>query len=358
VSFNGAGTFVINSTGNPVVTGTTISSTWANALTADLATGLSTCILRDGTQTLTANIPFGGFKITGLGNGSASTDSITYGQVGQLVGGSSYTTTATAAGTTTLTVSSTYGQFFTGTTTQTVVLPDVTTLFLGFRFDIINNSTGIVTVNSSGSNLVVAMPAASRATVTCILLTGTTAASWDVKYTGITTITGTGAMVRATSPTMVTPTLGAASATSINFGGTSLSVYAEGTFVPGIAFGGGTTGITYAAQTGAYTRIGNRVMFELDVELSNKGSSAGSATVTGLPFTAANSDVNSAPNSVRANTVNLDTAGAYYQVQALNVANATTLSLVETGDNVAAAALDNTDFSNTSTLRIRGHYFV
>jgi hypothetical protein len=358
LSFNGAGTFVINSTGNPVVTGTTISSTWANALTADLATGLSTAILKDGTQTLTANIPFGNFKITGLGNGSASTDSITYGQVGQLVGGSSYTTTATAAGTTTLTSSSTYGQFFTGVTTQTVVLPDVTTLFLGFRFDIVNNSTGIVTVNSSGSNLVVAMPAASRATVTCILLTGTTAASWDVKYTGITTITGTGAMVRATSPTMVTPTLGAASATSINFGGTSLSVYAEGTFTPGIAFGGGTTGITYGAQTGTYTRIGNRVFFELDVELSNKGSSTGSATITGMPFTAANSDVNNAPNSARTGTINLDTAGGYYTLQVMTSQNATTLSIQESGDNVAPAAIDNTDFGNTSTIRVRGHYFV
>jgi hypothetical protein len=358
VSFNGAGTFVINSTGNPVVTGTTISSTWANALTADLATGLSTCILRDGTQTLTANIPFGGFKITGLGNGSASTDSITYGQVGQLVGGSSYTTTATAAGTTTLTVSSTYGQFFTGTTTQTVVLPDVTTLFLGFRFDIVNNSTGIVTVNSSGSNLVVAMPAASRVTVTCILLTGTTAASWDVKYTGVTTITGTGAMVRATSPTLTTPVLGAATATSINFGGTTLSTYAEGTFTPGVAFGGGTTGITYSNQTGTYTRIGNAVYFKISIGLSNKGSSTGSATVTGLPFTAANNDTNSSPHSVSYSLINIDAAGAYTTVQALTVQNATTLSLQENGDTVAPAALDNSDFANTTSFRVSGFYFV
>lgn len=37
-----SGTFSINSTGQPVVTGTVISSTAFNALTADLATGLST----------------------------------------------------------------------------------------------------------------------------------------------------------------------------------------------------------------------------------------------------------------------------------------------------------------------------
>lgn len=59
MAFNGSGVFVISSTGNPVVTATTISSTWANALTADLGTGLTTCITKDGQTTTTAAIPFG-----------------------------------------------------------------------------------------------------------------------------------------------------------------------------------------------------------------------------------------------------------------------------------------------------------
>lgn len=65
MSFNGSGTFVINSAGNPVVTGTTISSTWANALTADIATGLSTCVTKDGQTTTTAIVPFAaGINVT------------------------------------------------------------------------------------------------------------------------------------------------------------------------------------------------------------------------------------------------------------------------------------------------------
>lgn len=63
------------------MTGTVISSTAFNTLTADLATGLSTCVLKDGTQTLTANIPMSTFKLTGLASGSARTDSINVGQV-------------------------------------------------------------------------------------------------------------------------------------------------------------------------------------------------------------------------------------------------------------------------------------
>ncbi len=58
MSYNGSGTFVINTSGQPVVTGTVISSTAFNALTADLGTGLSTAITKDGQTTTTAKIPF------------------------------------------------------------------------------------------------------------------------------------------------------------------------------------------------------------------------------------------------------------------------------------------------------------
>lgn len=93
-----------------------------------------------------------------------------------------YTTTATAAGTTVLTVTSTNQQYFTGTTTQTITLPVTSTLTLGHTYVIVNNSTGNVTVNSSGANLIQTMTSNTRLTVTCILTSGTTAASWDSEY--------------------------------------------------------------------------------------------------------------------------------------------------------------------------------
>ena len=58
MSYNGSGTFQINSTGQPVVGGTIISSATFNALTADLATGLTTAITKDGQTTTTARIVF------------------------------------------------------------------------------------------------------------------------------------------------------------------------------------------------------------------------------------------------------------------------------------------------------------
>lgn len=119
-----------------------------------------------------------------------------------------YASTATAAGTTTLTVASAQQQYFTGSTTQTVKMPVTSTLVTGQFWDVINNSTGIVTVQSSGSNTILAMPAGSQARFTCISTSGTTAASWNAEYIGHTGITGTGNAVLATSPTLVTPALG------------------------------------------------------------------------------------------------------------------------------------------------------
>lgn len=80
-----SGVFSLYSPGNPVVTGTSIASTWANNTLNDIATGLSTCMLKDGTQTITANIPMSSFKLTGLANGSASSDSAAFGQIGTAI---------------------------------------------------------------------------------------------------------------------------------------------------------------------------------------------------------------------------------------------------------------------------------
>jgi hypothetical protein len=95
-----------------------------------------------------------------------------------------YTTTATAAGTTTLTSASNNQQFFTGSTTQTVVLPVTNTLALGLSYLIVNNSTGVLTVQSSGGNTITLVPAGSTVICTCILVTGTTAASWSFAFQG------------------------------------------------------------------------------------------------------------------------------------------------------------------------------
>ena len=131
MSYNGSGTFVINSAGQPVVTGTVISSTAFNALTADLATGLSTALTKDGQTTPTANLPMGTFKFTGLSAGSAATDSANIAQV-----------------------QNSFGSFLTVTGTDTItatVSPSLTAYATGqmFAFVAANTNTGAVTINIS-----------------------------------------------------------------------------------------------------------------------------------------------------------------------------------------------------------------
>jgi hypothetical protein len=119
-----------------------------------------------------------------------------------LTGLTTLTSTATAAGTTVLTNSSTYFQFFTGTSTQTITLPVTSTLATGWTFHIINNSTGNLTVNSSGGNLVITVLPGTTAMVTCIGTTLTTAADWEYGLTDFSTATGTGSVVLSASPTL------------------------------------------------------------------------------------------------------------------------------------------------------------
>lgn len=77
MSLNGSGVYNVNSAGQPVVSNTLITAAMFNAFTADIATALSTAIFKDGQQTVTANIPLGGFKLTGVGAATGLTDAAT-----------------------------------------------------------------------------------------------------------------------------------------------------------------------------------------------------------------------------------------------------------------------------------------
>jgi hypothetical protein len=128
VSFNGSGAFVINSTGQPVSANTLIEAAVFNAFTADIATGLSTVIAKDGQTTITANLPMSGYKFTGLGAGSAAGNSLRYEQLFttgavQMLGAMDWVKGADIASATTLNLTTATGNgvHVTGTTTITGV---------------------------------------------------------------------------------------------------------------------------------------------------------------------------------------------------------------------------------------------
>ena len=64
-----------------------------------------------------------------------------------------------------------------------------------------------------------------------------------------------------------------------------LDDYEEGEVTLGFAFGGGTTGITYDSANGCcYTKVGRVVTITGIIYTTNKGSSTGALSITGLPF--------------------------------------------------------------------------
>ena len=125
------------------------------------------------------------------------------------------------------------------------------------------------------------------------------------------------------------------------------------TFTPTITFGGGSTGVTYTTQTGRYTRIANRIFGEIRLVLSNKGSSTGSAIITGLPIAAsASSYLNMAQvtnySSMTAITSQI-TGGIGASATGIGLFNFTSTSSV---------ALAETNFTNTSSLYIWFSYEI
>lgn len=77
---NGSGVYTLPA-GNPVVTGTTISSTWANNTLNDLGNAMTASLAYDGQTVPVANLPMGGYIHTGVGNATARTNYPSAGQV-------------------------------------------------------------------------------------------------------------------------------------------------------------------------------------------------------------------------------------------------------------------------------------
>jgi len=160
--------------------------------------------------------------------------------------------------------------------------------------------------------------------------------------------------IAATNMNLTTPTLGVASATSINFGGGALGNYVPFTaFTPVIAFGGASVGVTYGTQIGFYMRIGSLIFFTIRLVLTSKGSSTGSATITGLPISS-NATTCTYAYSFTGETITYATG----HLSALMGSGSTTVSLYTqlTASNLTALA--DTNFANISGLYISGSYMA
>lgn len=169
--------------------------------------------------------------------------------------------------------------------------------------------------------------------------------------------TGSGSVVLATSPTLVTPTLGVAAATSINFGGSALANFIDWTtYTPTVTLvgGAGNTVPQYTTNIGYYTQIGKliTVMVYLTGDGGNEGAGTGQINIA-LPVSASsNQPTYYVPCGQYLNNTAFVIAAGQIQASA---------STIELGRNNAGAfaAVTGADQNNaTRSMRLTFQYMV
>ena len=127
MSRNGSGTYSLPA-GNPVVTGTVISTSWANNTMNDIASALTGSVASDGQTPMTGPLNLNSNKIVNLANGTVNGDGVNYTQFNTPTFGGAVTcsSTLTVVGDTSIAgLTATGNAAFTGT--GQVRLPNGTT---------------------------------------------------------------------------------------------------------------------------------------------------------------------------------------------------------------------------------------
>lgn len=133
----------------------------------------------------------------------------------------------------------------------------------------------------------------------------------------------------------------------------ALNDYEEGTWTMGVSFGGVSTGVTFQYNAGTYTKIGRQVTVNGYCVLTSQGSSTGSARITGLPFTVANTLGNYGSSSFWFANINF-----VNQFQGYGNTNDTTIDLRQITSLGAESSLTHSNFANNSAFMVGFTYFV
>lgn len=162
-------------------------------------------------------------------------------------------------------------------------------------------------------------------------------------------VSGLGAGVATWAATPSSANLAAALTDEIGSGGALFGTDTT-SFTPGLTFGGGATGMT-GTFVARYAVSGNIVFFTINITLTAKGSSTGTNSFTGLPFT-----VSAAVTGVASVQMTNMTSGVGDSFISVLLAGSGTAARLDKYAAGAAVPMTDADFTNTSTIRISGFY--
>jgi hypothetical protein len=146
------------------------------------------------------------------------------------------------------------------------------------------------------------------------------------------------------------------SATSQPAGATSelLADYEEGTWTPVLNRSITSPTVSYSAQTGKYTKIGNQVFVSFELIWTANSGGSGSFTITGLPFTVATGGASySVLNAIDFNGITF-ASGTMFAIEC--AANSTIGALLTNGSAGSPAGVATV--ANTGYMYVSGSYFV
>ncbi|MDB4351937.1 hypothetical protein OAA60_00725 [Porticoccaceae bacterium] len=353
---NGSGTYSLTA-GNPVVNGTTISSTVHNNTMTDLASEMTNSTDKDGQTVITGDWNFNNQSVTAA----------TLEATGDTAAGDNAAMGYTATEGLVLT-----GQ---GSTNDVTIKNDADVEVFGVptgtTVPVFTSTGNFPTMNSTATSPRLTLNSSNASgqpgidlddggtTRATIRLNGSDQLVFEVLSQANALVIETDGDVTL-SDNLIIGTSGKGidfSATSDASGMTSelLDDYEEGTWVPTAVFSAGSGTITYNASetTGQYTKVGNVVTFNYRLITTSIASRTGTMQIGGFPFTG---------GSI-ASSCNVNFAGglaitAGHVVSAIMTVSAATADLYLWDATTGTTTLAHTEWTDDGDIIGGGHYYV
>lgn len=194
-------------------------------------------------------------------------------------------------------------------------------------------------------------------------ISGLPASTTPLAGTEVLPIVQNGTTKKATIDQILSPAAGKGVDFSANSGAPGMTSelldwYEEGTFTPTMGGDSNAGTQTYAVQVGNYTRIGNRVYFNLRIVLTAKDvATSGNLIIGGLPY----------PNNATSHTFSsfavgnagaIALSGLYTQLEAHIEPALSYLYLGQIGSGQSYSYLQASAFTNTTRITVTGTYLV